>query len=149
MSATYEEAIDQIFGRFSEVWAADSAAVVGYTPEVRWQGVEVGQLPDYGKYWVRVSQQTVLEGQSTLRDPSCGQRYRTNGLLFIQVFCPRSEGKSMENGRKLATIARNAYRAYSTSGGVWFRNARVSELEPEEKWIRLNVTVEYEYDETN
>ena len=149
MSATYTQAIDEIFGRFNDIWQAQATGICGEVPEVRWHGIESPEKPNYDKYWVRVSQETVDERQSTLRNPNCGQRHRTDGLLFIQLFCPKSDARSMENGRKLATIARDAYRGYTSPSGVWFRNARVSELEAEEKWIRFNVIVTYQYDETN
>ena len=148
MSTTYDQAVNEIFARFREVWSTGSLGVLPEIPEVRWQGVENPETPNYSKYWVRVSQETVEEQQATLRNPSCGQRYRTDGLLFIQLFCPKSDARSMEKGRKLAIVARNAYRGYTTPSGVWFRNARVSELEAEEKWVRFNVIVTYQYDET-
>jgi hypothetical protein len=148
MSLTYETAIDEIFARFNQVWETETPIVTGDAPEIRWQGIEEPKKPPFGKYWTRVSQETVFEEQITLRDPTCGQRHRTTGLLFIQIFCPRSDARAMENGRKLAVIARNAYRAYKTLGGAWFRNSRILELEAEPEWIRFNVVVEYEYDET-
>jgi hypothetical protein len=148
VSLTYEEAVSEMFERFYAVWQADTVAVVASVPEVRWQGLESGVIPGFDTYWARVSQETVDEQQSTLRNGDCGQRYRTDGLLFVQIFCPKSDPQSMANGRKLATIAKNTFRSHTTPGGVWFRNPRVVELEPEEKWIRLNVIVQYQYDET-
>lgn len=144
---TYEEAIDEIFGIFNAAWFGDSAAVVGYVPEVRWPGVEEPEKPELSKFWARVSQQTVIEGQSSLRNGDGGQRYTTDGLVFVQIFCPKSDSLGMTNGRKLAIIARNAFRGNATSGQVWFRNARINELPPEENWYRFNVVAEYEYDE--
>ena len=144
---TYEEAIDEIFGIFNAAWLAESAAVAGYIPEVRWPGVEEPEKPDLAKFWARVSQQTVIEGQSSLRNGDAGQRYTTDGLVFVQIFCPKSDSLGMTNGRKLAIIARNGFRGNATSGQVWFRNARINELPPEENWYRFNVVAEYEYDE--
>lgn len=144
---TYEEAIDDIFGIFKAAWDANSATVVGSIPEVRWPGVEEPSKPNYENYWARVSQQTVLENQTSLRNGQNGQRYTTSGLVFVQIFCPKSESLGMTNGRKLATIARDSFRGNATSGNVWFRNARINELEPEDKWYRFNVVAEYEYDE--
>jgi len=144
---TYEEAIDEIFGIFNAAWLDNSAAVVGYVPEVRWPGVEEPEKPDLSKFWARVSQQTVIEGQSSLRNGDAGQRYTTDGLVFVQIFCPKSDSLGMTNGRKLAIIARNSFRGNATSGQVWFRNARINELPPEENWYRFNVVAEYEYDE--
>ncbi len=143
---TYQDAIDEIFAIFNTAWEAGSTAIVGYIPEVRWYGVEEPASISMGKFWVRVSQQTVEEEQSTLRNGEC-TRYTTDGLIFVQLFCPKSDSKSMEKGRNLATLARDAYRGNATSGKVWFRNARIKELPPETDWYRLNVVAEYEYDE--
>lgn len=143
---TYEEAIDEIFEIFKVAWDANSAAIVGYVPEIRWQGVEEPNSPDYSKFWCRVSQQTVIEQQSGFRNGEC-KPYTTEGLVFIQIFCPKSDSESMTKGRKLAIVGRDAFRGNSTSGKVWFKNARVNELPAEIQWIRLNVVAEYEYDE--
>jgi len=143
---TYEEAIDEIFSIFKINWEANSAAVVGYTPEVRWYGVEKPKTPPMDKFWARVSQQTVTDEQSTLRNGEC-TRYTTDGLVFVQLFCPKSDSEGMEKGRKLAMLARDAYRGNATSGKVWFRNARIKELSSKKDMYRLNVVAEYEYDE--
>lgn len=143
----YEAAIDEMFAQFRIPWEANSAAVAGYVPEVRWPGVEEIDPPDASKYWARVSQQTVDEQQTTLRNGEFAKRYTADGLVFVQIFCPKSDAESMTTGRRLATIARNAFRGQSTSGNVWFRNARIKELEPEAKFYRFNVVTEYEYDE--
>lgn len=143
----YEEAIDEMFDAFNVAWLANSAAVAGYVPEVRWPGVEEPEKPDASVYWARVSQQTVDEGQSTLRNGDAGQRYTTDGLIFVQVFAPKSDSEAMTILRRLAIIGRNAFRGHTTSGKVWFRNARINELPPEDKYYRLNVVAEYEYDE--
>lgn len=144
---SYEDAIDEMFEAFNVAWLANSAAVASYVPEVRWPGVEEPETPDASKFWVRVSQQTVSEEQSTLRNDESVQRYTADGLLFVQLFCPKSDAESMAKGRKLAVIARNAFRGKTTSGKVWFRNARINEIPPEDKFYRFNVVTEYEYDE--
>lgn len=148
MSTTYENAVSEMFERFYSVWQTDTVAVVGSVPEVHWQGIETGQKPGFDTFWARVSQETVSDEQSTLRNGDSGQRYETNGLLFIQIFCPKSDPQGMAKGRQLGSIARNAFRSHVTPSGVWFRNPRVVELEAEEKWLRLNVIVQYQYDET-
>ena len=147
MSATYQQAIDEIFQVFNDAWNLGSAAIVGYIPETRWQGVEIPSKANYSKYWVRVSQQTIGEPQTTLRNADDGQRYTPYGLCMIQLYCPRSDSENMQKGRSLAALARNAYRGQSTPSQVWFRNARIVEVEPDEKWTKFNILVEYEYDE--
>jgi len=146
MPVTYEEAIDQIFGIFRAAWFTNSEAIVGYVPELRWWGVEEPNEPNTSVFWARVSQQTVTEEQSTLQNGEC-IRYETEGLVFVQLFCPKSDAKSIEKGRKLAMLARDAYRGNSTDGNVWFRDARIKELDPEKDWFRFNVVAEYTYDE--
>lgn len=147
MTTTYVEAIDQMFSLFNSAWNAETTAIVGYVPEVRWPGVEEPGTPDASKYWARVSQQTVIEEQTTIGDSNGKRRYTASGLIFVQIFCPKSEAAAMENGRNLAVIARNSFRGKTTSGKVWFRNARINELAPEESAYRFNVVAEYEYDE--
>jgi hypothetical protein len=149
MATDYVTAIDEMFSLFNEAWLAQSSDVVGYVPEVRWPGVEEPQTPDFSKYWLRVSQQTVIEEQTALAGSDSKRRYTASGLIFVQLFCPKSEAVAMENGRKLAVIARNSFRGKTTSGKVWFRNARINELAPEESAYRFNVVAEYEYDEVS
>ncbi|MGH8711236.1 MAG: hypothetical protein ACREVA_07960 [Burkholderiales bacterium] len=143
---TYEQAIDEMFNDFYVSWLANSASIVSYVPNVRWPNIDEGSL-DAGKFLARLSQQTVIEKQASLRGEENLQRYTTYGLIFVQIFCPRSDSTAMEKGRKLANLARNVFRGHSTQNNVWFKNARVQELEPEQKFYRLNVIAEYEYDE--
>ena len=149
MITSYGEAVDEIFGIFKTAWDAGSSAIAGYIPEIRWQGVEQPGKPGNDKFWVRVSQQTVTDAQSTLRNGSCGQRYTITGLVFVQLFCPKSDSESMDKGRRLSVVTRDSFRGNSTSGKVWFRNARIIELEPERDFRRFNVSAEYKYDEIN
>lgn len=149
MTTTYAEAKDAMFGLFASAWTA-ATAVVGYAPEVRWQGVEESAAPDMSKYWARVSKQTVVERQASLSNDvgiPGKKRYTTSGLIFAQVFAPRGDSRAQERGEALAVIARNAFRGHTAGDAVWFRNARINELPPEELALRFNVVAEYEYDE--
>jgi hypothetical protein len=143
---TYEEAIDDIFKTFKTAWDTSSASIVGYIPEVRWPGVEEPEVPDRSKYWVRISQQTIADEQKSFRNGTC-RSFETAGLVFVQLFLPRSDSKSMQLGKKLANLSRNAFRKRSVNGGVWFRNSRIVEIPPEDAFFRLNVVAEYEYNE--
>lgn len=150
MTATYPQAIDDMFKTFNDAWQAGAAAVVGSIPTVYWHGVESSVNPPTNVYWVRVSTQTVLERQTTFKSgiaPSENRRYTAQGLLFIQLFCPMSDSQSMDRGRRLAVLARDAFRGAETVNGVWFRNARINELPPEENSYRFNVVVEYVFDD--
>lgn len=150
MTTNYSGATDQINQVFFDAWTANAAAVIGYVPEVRWQDVTEPDTPDGSKYWARVSIQTIDEPQTTFAVGVSGpdkRRYTAYGLVFVQLFGPKSDVTSSEKIKQLAEIAKNAYRGKATSGKVWFRNVRINELGPEELFIRRNVVAEFEYDE--
>lgn len=150
MPTTYQGAINAMFGRFRIAWESGSPWIVGYVPYVYWQGVRDPRPVDMSVYWARVSQQTVDEQRGSLSN-DVGEpgkaRYNVAGLIFVQLFCPQKDAASMERGRALAVVARDAFRGHTADGVVWFRNARINELEPESLADRFNVVAEYEYDE--
>lgn len=148
MTTDYVGARDAIFGAFETAWNAGSAAIVGSVPEIRWQGKEKDEKPAVTAYWVRVSTQTVAEGQATLNSQTNGKRrYRSEGLVFVQLFCPKSDKQGHENGEKLSVVARDAFRGKQIPGGVEFRNARINELPPDGDAFRFNVVANYRYAE--
>ncbi len=150
MTATFSEASDEINSQFWLAWKAGAAAIVGYLPEVRWQNDQETETPDGSKFWARVSQQIVLASQTTLANQVSGpdkKRYTASGLVFVQIFCPKSLTTSDQLGRQLAELAQNAYRGKSTSGCIWFRNVRINPLPPEALFYRFNVVAEFEYDD--
>lgn len=144
----YTGAKEEMYKLFYDAWIANSASIVGYIPEVRLQGTSYELEPDVSKFWVRWSRQTVEEGQETLRNGINGQCYRNEGVIFVQLFCPTT-ARTISLGEELAVIAQNAYRGKKTAGGVWFRNVRIKELEPEAKWFKFNIIAEYEYSENS
>jgi|SRR5688572_14082970 len=150
MTVRYDEARDEMFALFKAAWDANTTAIAGYVPEVRWQGKELTTKPDRSKYWARVSLQSVLEQQATLSncviEPG-KKKYESAGLIFVQVFAPKAIATAYDTLQKLAIVARDAYRGKTTPGNVWFRNVRINTLEPEELFYRLNVVGEYEFDE--
>lgn len=146
----YDQIDDEINSLFYEKWKAETTSIVGYIPKVYWQGVEERETPDSSKFWARLSRQTVGEEQATLSNCEGlpGQKkYEAYGLVFIQIFCPKSETQAFNLGKLLAKVARNSFRGKRTPGGIWFRNVRINELEPEELYERFNVVTEYEYNE--
>lgn len=125
-------------------------AIAGYVPEVRFYGNEKATKPDGSKFWALISQRTAEERQSTLSNCAgvVGQkRFTVRGLITVQLYCPKSNPQGMAKGRELAILARNAFRGQLLAGSIWFRNARIAELDPESDSYRLNVMAEYEYDE--
>lgn len=149
MTATYTQAVDAMFALFKQAWDAGAATIVGSAPAIYWQGVEPVSGPPSDVYWCRVSTQNVMEKQATLGDPSgVGKhRYTAMGLVFVQVFCPMTDAQATDKGRRLAELARNAFRGKEATGGVWFRNVRINELPPEEDLYRFNIVAEYQFDD--
>ena len=150
MSLTYDQAVDEMFALFRTAWNANTAAIVGTVPEVRWQGVESKVVPIVDGYWCRISTQNLGEKQTTFKSAiaqDTNRRYTSKGLLFVQIFCPMSDSDSMSKGRQLGEVAKKAFRGKATPAAVWFRNARVNDLPPEDDMYRFNMVVEYEYDD--
>lgn len=149
MSLTTPQAIDEMYTLFNTAWLAGSAAIVGTVPAIRWDGVEEEAAPPVDAYWCRVSTEEIDASQSTLKSgiaPNEAQRYTAVGLLFVQLFCPKTDAKAKERGELLAELARNAFRGVETPGGVWFRNPRATPLPSQGNALRFNIVVEYEYD---
>lgn len=147
MTATYLTAQDAIFGQFNTDWAAGATAIVGYIPRVFFQGVTREDKPEPNKHFVRVSVQTVSDRQVTFRGADGLRRYRTDGLVIVQLFAPVSEAGGWRKCQRLAVLARDVYRGRTASGNIWFRNVRLNELPPENAWDRINVIAEYQFDE--
>lgn len=149
MTLTTPQAIDEMYGLFNEAWQAGSSAIVGSVPQVRWDGIEEDTPPPVDAYWCRVSIEEIAAPQTTLKSgiaPDEAQRYTATGLLFVQLFCPKSDAEAKAKGERLAELARNAFRGVETPGGVWFRNPRATPIPSQGNALRFNVVVEYEYD---
>lgn len=148
MTLTYPQATDEIKSFFWSDWnSVKTSSIVGYVPKVFWQGITEPDPPDSDAFWARFSIQTVFEEQSGLSGGDLSRRYTTSGLIFIQIFCPKSESRGFEFGQQLASVGRASFRGRSTPGGVWFRNVRINELNPEQLCYRFNVVSEFEFDE--
>lgn len=149
MACTPAQARDEVYTMFTERWT--SGTLRDPMPELRYQGKEVGSPP--ADAYVRLSMQQVTSPQTAHTMPegpgASGAQFTTYGLIFVQVFMPTSERDGYFKGELLATFARDIFRNAETPSGVWFRNARFNEIEPEGSKHRWNVKVEYEYNEIN
>lgn len=138
---TAQVAIDSMFGQFLTAWKAGSAAIVGYVPEVRYQGRIQQALPDASKYWCRLSEQTVLENRKAIGNVL----FESSGLIYVQIFAPQSLPDGFQKARALANLARDAFRAQNPL--VRFINARATEVPSEDGFHRFNTVTEYDYTE--
>lgn len=147
MTSNYVDSTDDIFSAFKTLWDAEAALVVGYVPEVRWQGVELPEKPDASKYWARASRLSVTEEQANLSGNDLKRRYTASGIAIVDIFCPKSDVEAMYNGRQLSAIARDSFRVSNATRVVWFRNARINEVAPDNDFLVFRVIAEFEYDE--
>lgn len=146
MTATYEKANDEMVVRVQETWDASTSIIVGEECQIFYPGIVEPETPPVGTFWARMSRQTVREPQTTLRNGE-EKRYRSFGLVFVQLFAPLSDSQGAEKLRLLATAMRNGFRSGDTPSGVTFVNHRINELAADGKSHRCNVVTEYEYDE--
>ncbi len=149
MTTEYVVARKEMFALFKETWDAGSLAIAGYIPEVRYQGVEKAEKPPTGKHWARISTQVVTEMQASLSNnvfEAGKKRFEVAGLVIVQLFAPKSVATGFDELAKLGQVARGAFRGRKTaSNEVWFYNARINELAPEELFYRINVIAEFEF----
>lgn len=139
---TYDEAADAIQDRFKVQWDADSAAVAGSVPPVEWDNLEALDPPP--STWVRVKVEHTLGRQSSLGETG-NRLFDREGLVTVQVFAPHGQGVTL--ARQLASIVVNAFEG-KTAGPdeqIWFRNVRMNELGPTDKWFQVNVLSEFMY----
>lgn len=148
MVTDYFGANDAIYNKFNEAWNDGRVlALIGKEVQIVWRGVELETPPAANDFWVRVSQNTIIQRQSSLAGFDSSRRFTTKGTVFVELFCPKSNQRGFELGGQLAVIARNVFRYGIDSEGIFFRNARIKELPEERDTYRYNVVAEYEYDE--
>jgi hypothetical protein len=138
---TAKAAIDSMFTQFNTAWQSNAAAICGYAPEIRWQGVKESSIPDGSKYWCRVSEQTVMEQAHAIGN----KLYESSGLVYVQIFAPQTDAQGFNNCRELANLARDAFRAQNAL--VSFKNSRATQVADEKGFYRFNTVVEYDYTE--
>lgn len=139
MPATIEQARDQMLALVKAV--ADTNDVV-----MVWEGTAGDKPPDGPQVaWARGGVRHFLRRQATLSGSTGTRLYTSTGLLLVSLFTPT--GKGLGEADRLAVLFRNAVEGVSTSGGVWFRNARTTEMGLDGSWWRTDVSADFEYDE--
>ena len=146
MIDNYSAGRNEIFTQFNSALPA-VGTLIGYAPNIVYQGVEEPAKMPTDKLWVRVSQQTVLESQAALAGNDLKQRYSSEGLVFSQIFIPKTKPENYAIALAAANIIKLAFRGKQTTNCIWFRNVRIQELPAELAWFRINVVAEYQYDE--
>lgn len=144
MSINYPAVIDEMFTTVKAI-ADGSSDLIGYVPEVRWQGVPKSTKPPVDKFWLRASKMIVTEQQASLSSVDDTRMWEAIGLMYVQCFCPRNLASSIDNGRLFAERMRNAFRQQSLSGEIWYRNQKVVELPETAESYPINVVIEFHF----
>lgn len=148
-SITDIEAMDEINDVVFTAWTANIAAIVGSSSsELRFESFEKGAVPDR-KFTAIVLQQIVTQDLASFSDENTltsKRRYETKGLVFGQVFAPKSIKNAYKTGLKVGGLIRDAFRAWGSQGDVWFQNARVTKVTDDLESYRFNVIADYSYD---
>lgn len=137
MTATFEQAVDEIFTVFKDAW--DTTGFVALYPNTN-QQPPTGTTP-----WARASLVHTTGGQATLANHNGQRRYERVGIFTAQIFVPIGEGLS--RGNALAKIVADAYEGTATPSQIWFRDVRKTEVGPDGSWYQINVTASFTYDE--
>lgn len=135
MSLTLEQARDEMSARFKTAWDASAFA----SKTVLWD--DVGAPPPNAELWVRHSIRHA-DGYGA----ALGNRlFRRTGTIWVQLHAPTGEGFTRLD--QMGMVAQEAYEGQATPGGAWFRNVRAREAGVDGAFQRLNVLVDFEYDE--
>lgn len=146
----YSDGVNEIRAKIYDAWRADSVAIVGYVPEMRFADIELAETPDKSKYWARLSVLPNQDEQATLSTAHSipgKRRYVERGFIVLQVFGPRLGTNADYLLGKLCELVQNTLRGGTTPGGIWFRNVGIRPLTPEDLFLRRNVMCEYDRDE--
>lgn len=154
MTTKPHTARDAIFGMLNTAWATKTTSIVGYVPEIRWQGYETGEPPANDKFWIRAGTYLVDTNQSSYamaEHTVSGVRYTTDGLFIAQVFAPMSPAAAQNSYRKgelLAELIQCIYMSAETNNGVWFRRPQIETLDNDGTRYRWNVNVQFTFDQS-
>lgn len=142
----YIDATDEMFGIIFGVLSSSTVHdLLSYDMDIRWPGKPVATKPDPTKLWARVSKQIVTDSQSSLANDGQQREFDATGLLYVQLFCPKNQPASLENGRTVAVALQQAFRKQSPSDEIWFRNQAIRELPETDENYPINVITEFQY----
>lgn len=144
MTATYDQAKDDMFGLMR-----DALAVVAAGIHIEWQGKPGNTPPPQDAEWVRVSIQHFPTGsrQAAFSCDASKRRWRREGTLDAQCFAPEKAG-GLKRAMAIATALRDAVQtSRGTQHDVWFREPVAYEVGPDKNWFNANASARFTYDE--
>ena len=145
MALTFSEAYTVITDHLQVQWAALTPAIVGFVPELRFEDVELKEVPT--TTFARFVMSEVSSPRNSLRNAEYGQRFENNGIIIVQFMIDRDSVEAASFARDLGQMGKDIFRNPAFPGCFIFRNIRVNRLESEPKFLRRNLIVEYQFDE--
>ena len=118
------------------------AAIVGYTPELRYGDVFYASLPQPDKLWCKF---TMAEAGEKMRTLGIQCRITYSGIAGVQLFVPTTDRQAAERIRRVSEKLKSAF-AVSTPN-VDFYKAGIKDLPPDPPWIYKRIYATYQYAE--
>jgi hypothetical protein len=146
MSATIEQARDDLYGVVQTFWDGEVTAPVDilYEDVAGARPVERSSA-DLVLPYARVSIRHSFGHQSGLSGGGGSRKYTNVGMLIIELWYP--QGKGFGEVDLFAQLLIDALRGVSTTNGVWTRNVRMIEIAQSGIWFQTNVLADFEYDQ--
>jgi hypothetical protein len=140
------EARDNMFQMVNDILPTINALLT-YNIDVRWQNVANSNKLPVDKLWLRVLKQELNEDRKYVSTADNTNRvYTHTGILSIEIFGPIGSQTSWDLMQSCGQLLRNKFRVPS-SIGIKFNNVRIVEVPNDSIWYKLNVIINYEYDE--
>lgn len=146
MALDFQSADDEVYGIVNAILTGAVAAILGYAPDIRWQGVVNPVKPDSSKAFFRVSSQMVSDRLAAMGAAGGTKRYEAISLLYVQIFMPRTVGGYAGVGKQIGDLIASQFKKASPSGMLQFINPKIVTLPETESSLPINVVVEYHYD---
>ena len=145
MSITYLQAKDEIFGVCNVAFlAAVAASSLLYTPQLVFPS-SVVVPPDPTQIDAECHFIVVLERQACMTSVGGVKLYESVGLFSLKVFSPKLDPASLLIAETIASSVRDAFRAQSPSGEIWFKDQRCSVVAGTDTRNQVNVVVTCTY----
>lgn len=149
MILSYNDFQNKFYNYVFKCWSSDEISNLNILTDIRFPNIQTEHLPEKDRFWIRPNIYTVSDGQKSLSDcvgEQNGRRYLVEGFAIIQLFVPKTHLNAAMICGQVAQILKNNFRR-NNEPDIWFRNCVINELEPENLWLRYNITVEFQYDE--
>lgn len=111
-----------------------------------WQGLGTQEPPAGDRSWIRVTILHADGSQASLAGPVGKRRWNRIGTLVVQCFAPIATG-GLDEARAMACALRDGIQGKASTHDVWFRNATIKEVGPDNKWYQVNFSVTFTYDD--